>query len=112
MEDSIEERLSREDTEVSTERSVVEAEGRELRNLGADMLVEVFSFLPQTELFEVLTVSKEWMKAVTEGGELWRKVRVCRKWNLRGEGRDMKGNEVLRRVLGSAEDVSFSLAFM
>ena len=103
--------VTAEDAEFSTERSGLTVEGKELRNLGADVLGKVFSYLPQKELFEVLIVSKDWGKAVMEDSGLWRKVDVCRKWNLGGEGRIMRGNEILRTVIGFAEDVTFSEAF-
>ena len=111
MNNTFKERVSGEDVEFSTTGSGLKGERKELRNLGADMLGEVFSYLPQKELFEVLAVSKNWKKAVMEGSGLWRKVDVCRKWNIGGEGRDMRENEILRRVIGSAEDVTFSKAF-
>ena len=111
MNNTFKERVSGKDVEFSTTGSGLKGERKELRNLGADMLGEVFSYLPQKELFEVLVVSKNWKKAVMEGSGLWRKVDVCRKWNLGGEGRDMRENEILRRVIGFAEDVSFSKTF-
>ena len=79
MDDSIEEHVSREDAEISTERSVVEEGGKELPNLGADILGEIFSYLPQKELFEVLLVSKDFEKAAMEGSGLWRQIHVWQK---------------------------------
>ena len=108
---TFEERVSGEDAEFSSARNGLKREGKELRNLGADMLGEVFSYLPQKQLFEVLSVSKDWGKAVMEGTGLWSKVDVFRNWNLGSERRGRRGNEILRRVIGFAEDVTFSEAF-
>ena len=111
MNDSFKDNVSGEDAKVFTKRSVVEAEGKELRNLGADMLSDVFLCLPQKELVEVLSVSKAWGKAVMEGSGLWGRVIVWEKWNLGGEKHNTRENEVIRRVFGLAKDVTFSKAF-
>lgn len=103
--------VSREDAKIYRENSDLDVGGRELKYLGADMLVKVLSYLPLQEIFEVLLVSKDWNSAVMEGSVLWRKVDVCQEWNLDGESCNTGGNEILRRVLGFAEDVTFSEAF-
>ena len=79
--------------------------------LDADSLVEVFSHLPEKELFEVMLVSRHWGKAVMEADILWKKVEVVRKWDLGGaevEGVGGVGPPFLFRVLFK---VRFSSAF-
>ena len=103
-------RVSRDDAEISTASKSLDV-GRDLPNLGADVLVEVSSYLPTKDLFELLLVSKYWNSAVMEGSGLWRKVDVQKKWNLEAQGRHTSENELFRRILGFAEDVSFSKVF-
>lgn len=55
-------------------------EWRELRNLNADLLVEVFSSLPQEDLLEVLAVCRHWEKAVRKGSVVWQHMRVHQEW--------------------------------
>lgn len=45
--------------------------------LDADILVEVFSLLPQKNMFEFMLINKHWEKSVMEGRVLWRKVDVA-----------------------------------
>ena len=64
----------------STKERELEVEGRELMNLDADILAEVFSYLPRVELFEVMSVSRHWKQATMEGRKLCRcssEVRHC-----------------------------------
>lgn len=83
-----------------------ESSRREWKDVNADLLVQVFSYLPQIELFEVISVSKAWKMAVMEASVLWKEVTVCKKWDLgaRGErsggrvGNQMtEGSRTLRR---------------
>ena len=48
---------------------------REIENLHSDILVQIFSYLHETELFELMLVSKHWEKAVMDGNLLWKKGR-------------------------------------
>ena len=71
--------VSREGAEVSMATRSLDVDGKELRTLGADLLVEVFSHLLTKILFELLLVSKNWNSAVMESSLLWRKVDVQQK---------------------------------
>lgn len=91
--------------------------------LNADLLVEALLYLPQDHLFEVMSVSRAWKKAILEGRDLWRKVIVAgadfvgiddvESVGLKGveetEGSLERGNgsHVLLDVLRVAEDVEF-----
>lgn len=103
--------VSREEVDISTASMTLDVGGRELQNLDADVLVEVFSYLPQKELFEILYISKDWNSVVMGGSVLWRKVDVKQKWNFEAEGHNTRGNEIIRKILGFAVDVSFSKNF-
>lgn len=98
-----------------TKGSGYEAEGKELRNLGADMLAEVFSYLPHVELFEVMSVSRHWEHATMEGRTLWHEVDVLRKGvsvrTTLKDGMKNEFNEMLSRILRLATKVRFSVAF-
>lgn len=88
-------------------------------DLDVDLLVEVFSYLPFKDLFEVMLVNKLWEKTVTETDNLWEQVEVTRKWDLRGVGMEGAGLEgvgvvgppLLFRVLRVAKEVKISSAF-
>ena len=83
--------------------------------LCADLLVEVFSFLGNVQLYEVMSVSRDWRKAVIEGSALWRKVHVVQTFDAEAvwvegmggkEGRGLKeerGLEVLLQVFRVVE---------
>lgn len=91
------------------EGSQAEGEGRELKNLDADILVQVFSFLHQRSLLEVMSVSKYWEKTVMEGRELWKQVEVLQAWDLRGRGMmwgEITANQMVPWVLEIASKVS------
>ena len=86
---------------------------RDLQNLDADLLVEVLSYLPQNELFEVMAVSSRWQAVVQETSKLWRVVKVGRKWHS-GMGRGVGIEdlyEIVHSVLCVAERVQFSIPF-
>lgn len=51
-------------------------EEMEWKDLNADLPVRVFSYLPQLELFEVMSVCKGWEEAETEASVLWKEVEV------------------------------------
>ena len=77
----------------------------------ADLLVEVFSNLPQRQLFEMMSVSRDWKKAIMESSRLWRKVKVGRKWHTRpqrSKGKKGRRQEILLQVLKLAEVVRFT----
>ena len=57
-------------------------EERGFKDLPADLLVEVFRYLPQTSLFEVMQVDRSWESAVREGSALWNRIVVSRKWDV------------------------------
>lgn len=79
---------------------------KQLRNLNADLLTEVFAFLPQRCLFEVMSVSRHWEQAVREeSSSLWKKVSVIQ-WHSWWGTREMK-NQMLSRLLKAAEEVRF-----
>ena len=60
----------------------VAGDERELRDLHADLLARVFSFLPQNNLFDIMLVNRRWEKAVREGDVLWNKIKVFQKLRL------------------------------
>lgn len=68
------------------EGSAAEGSQRELQHLNSDLLVQVLLYLPQTELFEVMSVCKPWEDAVLEACVLWREVHVCKKWEMGSRG--------------------------
>lgn len=76
---------------------------RDLQHLNTDLLVEVFSYLPQTELHEVMTACRPWEKAVMGASVLWKEVKVYMKWD-RGD------DEVIQRVFNFAQELTFSYA--
>ena len=83
-------------------------------DVDADLLVEIFSYLPQKDLFEVMLVSRHWGKAVREADILWKKVEVVRNWDIgavRVEGMGVRGRKILNRVLSVAQDVIFLRPF-
>ena len=55
---------------LAAEGIATDGEERDFKNLVADILVQVFSYLNQKNLFEVMTVSRHWEKCVREGREL------------------------------------------
>lgn len=94
----------------------LEEEGRGLRNLNADVLAEVFSYLPQRELFEVMSVSRQWEEAVMGGPNLWRKVDVLRKGCISllyttKAGMNNEVNGMLSKIIGAAHEIKFSRYF-
>lgn len=92
------------DVQVAKYRSNVDR--KKQWNLHTDLLAEVFSYLPQICLFEVMLVSRRWEKAVKEGtSSLWRKVTVVRWEQWCGERG--KQHQMLSRLLRSAEEVHF-----
>ena len=72
----------------SHEEQVLHREGsqRGFQHLHSHLLVEVFSYLPQTELFEVMTVCRPWEQTVMAASILWKEVEVFRRWDLGGRG--------------------------
>lgn len=53
--------------------SAAEDGQRGFQDLHSDLLLQVLSHLPQTELFEILSVCKPWEIAVMEANVLWKK---------------------------------------
>ena len=81
-----------------------------LKDLNAELLAEVFSFLSSEDLVEVMLVSKHWERSVTEGSDsLWRQVIVARKWEMGGGGGN--GYGFMCKVLAAAEEVEFVRTF-
>lgn len=82
-----------------------------MTDLNSDSLIQVFSNLLQTGLFEVMSVCKAWERAVMEDTLLWRKVKVMRRWDTEStiglEGHTAS-NQLFWRVLNATEDVTFS----
>lgn len=94
----------------------IEEKWGRLRDLDEDMLAEVFSYLPQRQRIEVILLNKHWEKAMREGHVRWRKVKVVEKWDMEVYQRGYSGsgvvtNETILRVLGAAEDITFSTNF-
>ena len=65
------------------------------KELHADVLIKVFSNLPQKDLFDVMLVSRDWSKAVINDSALWRNVAIISTWDSGAEGgeREVKGRE-------------------
>ena len=64
------------------------------KELHAEVLIEVFSHLPQMDLFEVMSVSRDLNKAVINGSVLWRNVAIISAWDSgAAEVEGMEGNE-------------------
>ena len=76
---------------------------RKLKDLDADLLTQVFSYLPQKILFQIMLISRHWNKAVREGTVLWKEINVFWRWDMDG-----KGNQMIHRILSFAEEVTFS----
>lgn len=87
--------------------SGMEGGEEELRNLGADILGVVFSYLPPKDVCEVLLVSKYWGKTALECVGLWKKLRV----HGNEEGRNWREDNIVHRLIGIAEDVTFSTGY-
>ena len=95
---------------LSTDCPGSEGEETELRNLNVDLLVEVFSSLPQEDLLEVMVVCRHWETAVREGGVVWQRMEVRREWrrgSTVGEREKEGANQILIRALQSAEEVRY-----
>ena len=75
---------------------------RKLKDLDADLLTQVFSYLPQKILFQIMLISRHWNKAVREGTVLWKEINVFWRWNM------SLGNQMIHRILSFAEEVTFS----
>ena len=87
-----------------------ELQGRMLRDLSAELLASVFSYLPQRELVEIMIVSKQWETIVEGDCSLWKKVEVARSWKLEvtgGEGGSAGANQMAARLLANAKEVRF-----
>ena len=77
---------------------------KELRNMDTDLLIEVFKYVPQQTLLEVMSVSQRWGECVRDGSNsLWRQVAAFRWWWF---DRHMKYRMVFK-LLGDAEEVRF-----
>lgn len=88
-----------------------ESTQRGLQHLDSDLLLEVFSFLPQKDLVEVMCVCRPWEKTVMEASVLWKVVKVCNKWELGSSGggrEDAEGDEMIQRILNFAGKVTIS----
>ena len=85
-----------------------EPQGRVLRDLSADLLASVFSYLPQRDLFEFMSVSKQWETILKGDRSLWTKVKVVRSWKLEdigGKGGSAGGKQMAAKLLASAKEV-------
>lgn len=86
------------------------SEFRKLKNLDADLLIQVFSYLPQKISFQIMLVSRHWNTAVWEGIVLWKEIKLLQRWDMGGGevGEDGEGNQMIHRILSFAEEVTFS----